>query len=592
MKLKEAKALCPKFTPMRGTDNKVRCKFINTDNETCLLPSEFRCKLKPGAAKAPEPAAAATPKAARPPVNKPVEVDEGPPLIDEASTRLLKEALLTLHADDKTVVPAFRKQFGVVKVSELEAVEVATASAWINAKLALLAQAPVTAPETPAAAPKPAPAAPPVPETALPVQTQLEGDDGGLDAALDAAGEIDGPAGDFAFGDVCKIGDLPEGTYAVGIKSGRLILVMGRGNRPGKVAIQHHSDEGTPGVVSEQGVSRDAQVCPYLDKASAVRALSNAKNGTVEDDAPLPAGPPVANDVRSRPSWDRRWSVSRFDCGMECLRKFWLRYFVKVPDTNPSKHLGLGTAFHKGVECIVLDKPYTVPSDLPHCDATDMAKLACVLGAFAKRPPVSTHSPEERVDFALPDGTPMVGYLDGQSGATGHGLTIVDYKYTAAGDNYSIGSISRQAAAYLYAKPEAKAFALVTAAKSKAKMKAGESIEDFKARVSGAMLKKDPFEVRVWERSDFPVEAIMDEMARGVAFVRWAMDNTPDGTMPPASRNIHCGGTLGCNYLDLCEAIDGGYIPDDVRQPEFRQAMQFVQGALAMGTSDDGEPGE
>ena len=37
------------------------------------------------------------------------------------------------------------------------------------------------------------------------------------------------------------------------------------------------------------------------------------------------------------------WSMSRIECGLDCLRKYFLRYVAHAPETDASKALQLGS---------------------------------------------------------------------------------------------------------------------------------------------------------------------------------------------------------------------------------------------------------
>jgi len=548
----------------------------------CELPTEFRCLLK-----SPEYAT-----------------------VDKATAKLFKEALLDLHLFDPEIIPQFRGRFHVQKVNELPAAGVKQIEAWIkdwqkrarddaaarhqaSLKEEKVQEAPTEAPTAPQdspAEPEGEGDTPPAAEAAehASVGTKygspgLKEEENDLEAALDAAGEVEEPPS-FDEGAVCAIGTLPEGTYAVGLKTGKLIRVEGKSGRgPLYVAIKHYSETGKPGVASTMGVKREVEVVPYKNKKRAINAIAAASQAPPSTEMEAPAesvlaeqSDPTAEDVDRDlyPPWRKRWSVSRIGCGLECLRKFWLRYVAEAPDTNPGKALELGKVFHEGVEAINNGSAYDVP-ELKLGSHDDRLKIRAVLDAYQARPPVQVTAAEVKVTSKLPSGAPMLGYVDGEGGGV-LGKTLIEYKYTGMPDNYTLGSLSRQASAYLHAVPDAQAFALVIVEKPKQKRKKGEDDTDFAARLKGALLKKDPFEVRVWERSDFAVDPVIDEMDRGIKWIEDGMLETPKGMLPPANRSIHCGGFMPCSYYHLCEVLDGAYVPETANKGLLFKAMRAV----------------
>lgn len=275
-----------------------------------------------------------------------------------------------------------------------------------------------------------------------------------------------------------------------------------------------------------------------------------------ESTPPPPAAPvplPVADN--DTPAWDRRWSYSRAGCASACLRKFWLRYVGAVPETNPSKAFILGKLFHAGREAV--DVGGTV-SALTAEEATlvsedDVARCEAMVQAYDMLRPLKIEESEVRIDIKLADGTPVVGYIDGLGAG---GSVVYEFKYAAPATPYTRALLAGQACVYLAGRPDAKAFALVKAEKQQQRRKVGETASEFRARVAGALAKKDPFEIRQWPRDVFDIEGAMEELGQVVSNTRNALDIAKDmRTLPPATRSVMT--CPGCSYYDLCEVIDG-----------------------------------
>lgn len=508
MKLSEVKAICANFCPVMQ-EGKTTC--ISRTGELCTMDSHFVCEL--------------------------VLHRMGVVKVVDPRSRLIKR----LRGCTPEQLADWYAGMGLTSLEQLAPDLVGEASAVLDRILAPLAAAP-----------------------AVPKLEEI--------SIADESPPPPKPA--FAFPTPIAIGDAPDGAYCVGVNSGKLVRRIGV-VAGGRIQIEHV----TAGVTSSHGVKAETPVYSYASYAdlAAAQAASEAWTPAVAS-APaavvLPAGqatlpmdgivgpamaipaatPAVASAARGvKGGWNDRWSLSRIECGLDCPRKFYLRYVAQAPETNPGKALRLGSLFHEGREAIDTEKPWVCPTDP---EPEDLAKLLAILDAYRDLRPVKVERSEVEVRFELPDASgpiPMIGYLDGIGAKCG-----IEFKY-ADPSHYGKATVNRQVSLYLHALPELEAFTIVIATKSKCRLKQGEDVEAFRQRVREGFRKDDPFMVSNYRREDFPIDPTIAELVDGVYLIRAYMARAQQAgmcAMPPAAKGfMKC---PNCGYRDFCEVHDGG----------------------------------
>ncbi|MEK6684645.1 MAG: hypothetical protein AABY46_08310 [Nitrospirota bacterium] len=565
MKLDEARAICRDFAPVRGPDGKVRCTSIQFDKLTCVLPTHFVCELVRHADKLAgkiRDIPLAGPKLQDPAWGegagaKDAVIDPPPrPVVTEATGytppapvkhRIETDPRWSLFLAKIASEGLVEARHFIETLDTLDALELAekveatkkkpragVAAAITQQRMLVQIKNSVNDPD-----------GPPVPVPPPPLPT--------IDPAT--ATHI-------------KLGSLVTGDLCMNIKGDKTIRVIGSGkDRAGKdgILLSVLQPDGT-WIDLGKAYPPDHEILAMPTMGGQVPHVENVT--TAPDAATQAAVDPVAtptskvdvpvDTVTTKPAWDERWSYSKIETGGDCLRKFWFRYVASIPETNPYLAFTLGKAFDECRDQIMAGIRWEIPPGLPPVDA---AKLQAVLELFAKQQPFDVDISQVKVEWTLPNGTPMVGYMDGLAR---DGKDIAEFKYTVDMDGmYTPGFTARQGACYLTGHPKAERFVMIGCKKPRQKLKEGEEIETFKTRVKAALeaTPADVFEVHAIPRGEIPVDALMNELSDTVDIVRWAMTKAEKaGTMPPASRGImKC---PMCSYYGLCEMVDGGSIPE------------------------------
>lgn len=239
-------------------------------------------------------------------------------------------------------------------------------------------------------------------------------------------------------------------------------------------------------------------------------------------------------------------SVSQLGTFTSCPQKYNLRYNLGMkPETTPAWAY-MGKEFHRIKGLIDDGKPWELaPIDGVSIKEHQIILLDATLRWYADHRTEFVKPAYTEVFFAkaLDNGIEMQGYLDGWT----PGEHIIDeYKYST--DDYDTLDVRAQACAYLWAKPDARAFRLTRFAKLSIKPARTGS---FHAKVAEALDNMEPGEVGstwTWARASLP---IADEMNRMQEITRLIAQCKTSNIWPCNYRN--CKGYVNCDYRIWCK---------------------------------------
>lgn len=283
-------------------------------------------------------------------------------------------------------------------------------------------------------------------------------------------------------------------------------------------------------------------LAPTADPA-ATTAAAVAPNSGAASAAP---GQPSAAQAPGA-AHGERWSLSRVECGLDCLRKYFLRYIAKAPESDHQKALVLGSAFHKHREAI--DNGSQRPA-WPDVEPEDLVKLRAVVEAYEKARPFPIGKSEVELTFDY-KGKKFLGYIDAVSKDD---LELYEFKYSQDPGRYSKFIISRQCSVYLHGFPNAKRVNIVVAQKPRQRRSKEESIQRFASRVNEAT-DASTFNVRTYVRDDFFVERELDELVAGADLIMMAMKDIR--SIPSCRSSAKCD-AQSCSYATFCTSRASG----------------------------------
>lgn len=253
-----------------------------------------------------------------------------------------------------------------------------------------------------------------------------------------------------------------------------------------------------------------------------------------------------------------RWSYSRIETGLGCLRHYFLKYCAKAPETDTIKAFIMGRLFHEDRACVDDGKPLPVRVEVPKgLTDEDMAKINAVVHAYKQCKPLAGRIGQSEVGFnlLLPGDFPLIGYIDGISD---DGLELHELKFAQDADGYSPFAISRQVSVYLAGFPQSKTVTVTVAKKSKARRAKEESLAEFQQRLL-ASTDSSTFESRTYPREKFQIAKELCELAAGAKLISEVMAQAQqDGPqyLPSCRSTMKCGPGQ-CPYSLFCQTSAG-----------------------------------
>ena len=220
------------------------------------------------------------------------------------------------------------------------------------------------------------------------------------------------------------------------------------------------------------------------------------------------------------------WSVSRISAAASCMRRYWLQYVLHKPQPEKPAYW-LGKEFAKARAAIVTGKEWqleNVPEDLggPAAMTADTIRLEELLRAMSLKGGWPKGPNEGHVSAIIDSKIAVHGFLDQMSE---DGKTIYEWKYAQNEGMYSLVTIHPQACMYLKCCPQVEDFELWIAKKGKEKMKAGtakkagETPDEFRARMRTKAEANQLFNRRVYKRSEFDIDGQFAEFEATIAYI-------------------------------------------------------------------------